>query len=266
MKKLSVLLTLLLLLGCLTGCSGAAKAEPLDEQAVSARILLDDFTVQTADGGSFTLSKALEGKKLALIYLFSTNLGACVTEMPNLEQAYAAYGDRVAVVGLSVSPDDDAALLSEYAAYLGLSFPLGNDSTVGLAEMASGYPAMLVLDAERHVLAAQSEDIVSAEALTQLLDYYLSGDFRLDRCRHQVVFYDAGNMDRIAGCTASFTLDGESQTVTSGEDGLAVFTGRPASYHVLAESAPEGYHIIAYGEYDTPVYDSIHYVALEPLP
>ena len=142
MKKLALLLSLLLLIGCLAACStkpasdpettGAAAPvseapdtepagtdEPSDLPAEttetpeetaqplpSDRITMADFTVETIDGGTFTLSQALQDHELVLVNLWATWCGPCAYEFPFLQTAWEQNQDKVAVIALSVEPDD----------------------------------------------------------------------------------------------------------------------------------------------------------------
>ena len=261
MKKLSLLLALVMLLGCLCACG--EKAPVYDEAAASARIQLDDFTVQTADGSSVTLSSLLEGKQLALINLFSVENGASVAQLPALAEVYGQYQDRVAVLGLSAMEGDTQETLQQYAEYFSLPFPVASAEGLGLEQYGATLPLSILIDSHRNILTVDTEGQSAAESLAAFFDRYLRADFRLDQCRYTVIFYDADSYEQIPGCTATFTLGDTVQTVTSDESGVAVFTGKPGVYQVTADSTPEGYKIIAYGSYETAPYDGEHYVALE---
>lgn len=260
MKKISILLVLALLLGCLAGC-GTGKV--YDEAAAAARVQLEDFTVQTADGSSLSLSSLLEGHQLALINLFSVENGASAAELPALAEAYAQYQDRVAVLALSAADNDTPETLKEYVEYFALPFPVASASGLNLSRYGDTVPLSILVDSHCNILAVETDSKSSAQAFSQLFDRYLAGDYRLDQCSYTVIFYDADSYEQIPGCEATFTLDGNSASVTSDASGVAVFTGTPGVYQVRAISAPEGYKIIAYGSYETAPYDSVHYVALE---
>lgn len=75
MKRLCLLFVMLLLAGCLMGCASAPTTSetsvsepevPVSEPYVPSpdAEILEDFTVQTIDGGSFSLSEALSYEKL----------------------------------------------------------------------------------------------------------------------------------------------------------------------------------------------------------
>ena len=61
-----------------------------------------DFTVTTASGETFTLSEAMEGKKMALINFFFTTCGPCANEFPYMQQAYEEY-EAMGIIALCAS-------------------------------------------------------------------------------------------------------------------------------------------------------------------
>ena len=80
----------------------ARRARPDDHLGET----LPDFTVETIDGGTFTLSEALKEKDLVMINLWATWCGPCEREFPYMEEAYELYSDKVEIIALSVEPDD----------------------------------------------------------------------------------------------------------------------------------------------------------------
>ena len=77
-------------------------------------VLLEDFTVRCCDGTDFTLSKALEDHELVLINLWATWCGPCRREFPFLQEAWSQNSDKVAVIALSVEPDDTDEVLRDF--------------------------------------------------------------------------------------------------------------------------------------------------------
>ena len=128
-KAIAVLSALFLILGLTAGRAAAESAEPdyLNQP-------LADFTVETIDGGSFTLSEALGEKELVIINLWATWCPPCAMEFPYLQEAFEQYEDRVAVIALSLDPSDTPEMLKAYAEARGLTFPVGSDSGIGLAK------------------------------------------------------------------------------------------------------------------------------------
>ncbi len=166
------ILTALLLVLCLTaGCAAAETAVPEYMQKPLA-----DFTVATADGGTFTLSEALQEKNLVLINLWATWCGPCVMEFPYMQEACEQYSDRVGVIALSVDPGDTPENIAAFAEQLGLTFPMGNDAGTGLAEVfqVMYIPTTVLVDKAGNVLKLEVGAKPSAEAFTQMFDEALA--------------------------------------------------------------------------------------------
>lgn len=97
MKRLWMLLTLLLALA-LTGVAVAETAPanaPAQEGAPAP-----DFTLQTLDGGHFTLSE--QKGKAVYLNLWATWCPPCVMEIPDIQKLHDRYGDKLSIIGVSV--------------------------------------------------------------------------------------------------------------------------------------------------------------------
>ena len=83
---------ILILMALCMMAAGWAVAEGAEPEYLGKP--LADFTVETIDGGSFTLSEALEEKDLVVINLWATWCPPCEREFPYLQKAYEQYQDR----------------------------------------------------------------------------------------------------------------------------------------------------------------------------
>jgi peroxiredoxin len=94
--------------------------------ALTAGTTAPDFTLQTMDGGRFSLQEAL-ARGPVLAAFFKISCPVCQFAFPFLERIHKAYGDRkVSIVGISQNGNKDtAAFLKEY----GVSFPVLLDDT-----------------------------------------------------------------------------------------------------------------------------------------
>lgn len=243
MKKTILLPLLLLLALCLPACSGAGD-RPADETTAAGaaetdeRIQLPDFTVETADGGSFTLSRALEEKGTALINLWATWCGYCTVEFPYLQEAYAQHQNDAAVICLSVEPQDTPEAIRAYAETNGLTLPMGSAVGTGLERYANeGVPVTITVDRNRYITAMHLGALTSAESFTELLrtDGTTAGT-----CVYTVYFADV-NGSPLPGCAVSFCAGDVCVPVFADETGAAVYEGAPGNYTVKLISAPEGY-------------------------
>ncbi len=174
MKKLCFLLifALLIALGALPAAAAAGDGLPLGQP-------LEDFSVTTIDGSTFTLSEALAEKDMVLINLWATWCGPCEYEFPFLEEAYELYQDRVAVIALSVERADREDVLTEYAESHGLTFAVANESDIGLGEtfVTEGIPTTVVVDRFGNVALVEVGSQSSTATFTSLFYYFLSDDY-----------------------------------------------------------------------------------------
>ena len=174
MKKTLIPLLILVLLAF--SFTAAAAEAPSDGYLGKP---LPDFTVETVDGGTFTLSEALKEKEMVLINLWATWCGPCEMEFPYLQEAYAQYQDRVAVIALSIEPNDTPDTLAAYAREHGMTFPVANGADTGLDEYLNVMyiPTSVVVDRFGNVCMAEDGSQTSAEAFTALFDLFLDADY-----------------------------------------------------------------------------------------
>lgn len=140
---------------------------------------LADFTVETVDGGTFTLSEALKDHDMVLINLWASWCGPCGMEFPYLEAAYEEYSDRVAVIALSTEPKDTAEVIRNYAESRGLTFPMGSESGTGLASYFQVYsiPTSVVVDRFGNVALAEAGAQTNKAVFEGLFDYFLDDGY-----------------------------------------------------------------------------------------
>ena len=178
MKTHKILTALVLALALLLASASAMSAE---EAAIYDHLgeTLPDFTVSTIDGGSFTLSEVLKEKEMVLINLWASWCGPCEMEFPYLEEAYELYKDQVEVIALSVEENDTDDVLTAYVAEHGMTFPVGNDATVGLGPIyaTAGIPTTLVVDRFGTVCFIEIGSQPSTGAFTSLFEYFSGDDY-----------------------------------------------------------------------------------------
>ncbi|MBQ6431501.1 MAG: TlpA family protein disulfide reductase [Oscillospiraceae bacterium] len=225
---------------------------------------LEDFTVTTIDGGSFTLSAALEEHELVLINLFATWCPPCRMEFPYLQEAWEQEQDRVAVIALSVEADDTVGELQDYAAELGLSFPIGRESGVGLERFAAnGIPTTVLVDRTGRIAAVEVGALSSTQDFLELFDEYSGADYNPNLCTYYIYAYGAADYADVEGVVINFCTDTTCTPVTTGADGAAVFTGVPARYHVQVVTVPDGWVLTGDSEWTTEPYSQIVWLPLQ---
>ncbi len=140
---------------------------------------LEDFSVETIDGETFSLSGALREKKMVLLNLWAIYCGPCEMEFPYMEEAYQQFSDRAAVIALSIDPADTKERLQDYAASHGMTFAVGSDSATNLASrfVSTGIPTTVVIDRFGKVALVHAGAEPSAEKFAALFDYFTDDSY-----------------------------------------------------------------------------------------
>ena len=179
MKKIRVLFIALILLSLFASAPPVSAEGDWVDSTIMLGSPMPDFSVETVNGGVFTLSEALQTKEMVYINLWATWCGPCRAEFPYLEEAYQKYQDRVAVVALSVEPTDGADLLSSFVSDFGLTFPVGSDSETDLATLffVESIPTSVVVDRFGSIAFIASGSQPSADAFCRLFEYFLDESY-----------------------------------------------------------------------------------------
>ncbi len=109
-----------------------------------------DFTAPAANStaGELNLKSVLQTKKMVLLNFWFVGCVYCEEEFPALERAYTKYQSTVEVI--AVNQNDAMSAIESYRLQMGLSFPLVQNSAVGLITPfgVTGYPTSVVIDGE----------------------------------------------------------------------------------------------------------------------
>jgi peroxiredoxin len=116
-----------------------------------------DFTLNTPDGKSITLSEYLKGKKLVLIDFWASWCAPCRAEYKNVKAIYADYNAKGFDV-LSVSLDNDAAKWKEAIRKDGLTWTHVSDLKGWKTPLCklynfNGIPALYLVDGSGRIVA-----------------------------------------------------------------------------------------------------------------
>ena len=127
-----------------------------------------DFTVEDREGNKVKLSD-FEGKPTILNF-WASWCGPCKMEMPDFEEAYLEYGDRIHFVLVNLT-DGSQETVESAAGYIdsqGYTFPIYFDTTysAAMAYGVSGVPVTYFIDAEGN-LVAWGQGALNAQALAQ---------------------------------------------------------------------------------------------------
>lgn len=178
-KLTGVLLGFLMML-TLAGCGnerkdaeGNNKVSPNleQEEQTDYREVLEgdsapDFTVEIADGSSFTL---LEQKgKVVLLNFWATWCGPCVGEMPAFEKLYNEYGQEVAILAINCMEDKDT--VNQFISDNSYTFPIAYDvdGAVSKKYPSDGIPYTLIIGKDGMV---QKIYVGAADADAQYEEY-----------------------------------------------------------------------------------------------
>ena len=117
--------------------------------APQAGFLAPDFTLETLDGESVTLSD-YRGK-VVLVNFWATWCPPCKAEMPAFEETYNDYANKdFVILAVNATQQDNLASITSFQAEYGLSFPiaLDNDNTVYRAYQVRSLPTSFFVDKE----------------------------------------------------------------------------------------------------------------------
>lgn len=219
---------------------------PADWSSLTGRgkvgFTLPDFSVETANHGTFILSEALKDHELVLINLWASWCPPCNMEFPFLEQAYREYGDRVEILALSVENEDTLAVIRGIAKEKSLSFPMGRDEKNNLAATfsVSAIPTSILVDRSRTVVWMTVGSMDSVQEARDVFDTYLGGQSTEEKAVYKVVITDQ-NGKPVPGCVLNFCTEEACASVICDDQGKAEFRGEPYAYRVQVLSLPEGY-------------------------
>lgn len=224
------------------------------KDAAADVILMEDFSVVTIDGETFTFSEALENHELVLINLFATWCGPCRMEFPYLQEALSQRSDQVAMIALSIEPTDTDEVLREFSAELGIELPMANAEGTDLADFVTlGIPTTVLVDRTGKVAAVEIGAKTETEEFLELFDRFLGPDYDPNRCEYSVDAFDL-DYNPLPDVTIYFCTDTTCTPIVTDEEGFASFVAQPGRYHVQVIGIPEGYELVDEGDFYTEPY------------
>lgn len=133
-----------------------------------------DFTVTDSDGNTLTLSQMLQKKEIVVLNFWYINCPFCVKEFPAMNEAYAAYQDRVGMVALN--PYDSTANIRQFRANNpSLTFPMASCPTGWVQTFAlRGFPTTLIIDRQGVIREMHVGALLKVSDWESLLLPYLS--------------------------------------------------------------------------------------------
>ncbi len=143
--------------------------------------VMRDFTVNTVDGEVWKLSQVLEEKQAVLLNFWHTGSTACAVELPLLQQAYAAYGDQVAVIAMNPTDisGDSEQTIAQFRAEHGLTLPMAACSGQWFSALGlSGYPATVMIDRYGVVCLIEGQPVNEAATFEAAFQHFTAEPYQ----------------------------------------------------------------------------------------
>ena len=264
LRGIGSLICITILASCLIGCS-QEETEETTVAPVPEYEVLPDFSVECIDGSTFTLSEELKDHELVMINMFATWCPPCAREFPHMEEAWKECKDKVSIIALSVELTDTIEVLQGYADEMGLTFPIGREEGLDLQKFTEGYPTSILIDKEMRLVAKNVgvRADVSKDTFLNWFDNFDSDSFDPAKCTYTVYAVDVEPRKYVPGVVVNFCTDTMCVPVTTDENGVAVFQGLPAQYHVQIISTPDGLEAAAETEWYTNYCSQSYFILLE---
>jgi thiol-disulfide isomerase/thioredoxin len=127
-----------------------------------------DFTfADIRTGDEQTFDEFRDGRP-AMVNFFFRTCAPCIVEMPDLQDAYEAYGDEVAFLGLSYQETAESGL--ELVERTGVEYEIGRDPDGGIITEfeAPGLPTTVFIAADGTITYSHTRQIRPAQLREQL--------------------------------------------------------------------------------------------------
>lgn len=168
--------------------SGAQSPEPSDSveptfptAAIGTELGsgIENFSFTAIDGTTYDLYETLKEKKMVLINLWASWCGPCRSEFPFMEEAYEKYKDDIEIFALSCEEEDTDEILTDYAAEMGMTFPVGRDTPdlYGKRFYTGAVPTSVVVDRNGTICFFEAGSVTSLEAFERLFDTFVGDDY-----------------------------------------------------------------------------------------
>lgn len=157
-----------------TQSSTSAASGENNDQHVSDRVEAPDFTVYTFDGSPVRLSD-FTGKPV-VINFWASWCGPCKSEMPDFQNVYEAYADRVDFLMINMTYGDETPeVVKTFIERNGFTFPVYCDSDLQAASLygASSIPTTFILD-RNGLVYGYAKSVLDEKTLTDVLDFLLN--------------------------------------------------------------------------------------------
>lgn len=132
-----------------------------------------DFYVYDYNDEQIYLSSKVDSGKPVIINFWTTWCGYCKSEMPDFNDKYLEYGDRIEfmMVDINGGGNDNIDKAKKYIEESGFEFPVYFDTDLKALSTyyTDGFPATIVIDADGNVVYARSGMLTEAQ-LQSIID------------------------------------------------------------------------------------------------
>ncbi len=155
---------------------GQMTQEDLQTLTYQLGDLVMDFSVTAADGQVYTLFELLEEKQAVVLNFWYLNCKPCLMEMPYLQEAYAEYSDRIAV--LAMNPIDKQEDIAAFQQENGYTFPMGAvDENWTRVMKLTAFPTTVVIDRYGNITLMHTGSIDNAQTFKDVFEYFCAEEY-----------------------------------------------------------------------------------------
>ena len=136
-----------------------------------------DFSIQTSDGNTFTLSEELKEKEMVLLNFWGIGCGPCAAEFPTMNSAAISYADKVSVLAVSAWGDTKEAV-ANYKQQTGLTFDMASDSIGICSKFNVGpVPHSVIIDRYGVIVFSHVGSMTAISDFTARFDLFSGVDY-----------------------------------------------------------------------------------------
>ena len=137
-----------------------------------------DFSVIGPDGTEYTLSSLFSGKRAVVLNFFYNGCQPCMLEFPFLQEAYAEYSDKIAVLAMNPVDGDDASV-AKLQKDMGITFPMVKCGPEWESIMQiSAYPTTVIIDRFGNICLIHTGSVTSAKTFKDAFAYFTADDYK----------------------------------------------------------------------------------------
>ncbi len=140
--------------------------------------IMVDFSVTDTDGVTHTVSELLKTKKAVVLNFWNLKCSPCKAEFPNLQKAYEAYQDDIAVIAMDCEAADTEEGIREFKSQNGLSFPMAKCDEAWRFAMASmGDPTTVIIDRYGMICVKETGAIYEEGVFEAVFAHFAAEDY-----------------------------------------------------------------------------------------